>query len=110
MGFFWQEYWNGLLFASPGYLPDPGIEPMSPPAPALQEDSLPFEPKEAHTLLGMTYGEAHIGKARHHTRCTIKYLLNECLYTVRIKILIHKNVLNYKFKLNVSEVRDVDNH
>ena len=110
MGFFWQEYWSGLLFPSPGYLPDPGIEPMSPAAPALQEDILPSEPKEAHTLLGMTYGEAHIGKSWHHTRCPIKYLLNECLCTVRIKILIHKNVLNYKFKLNVSEVRDVDNH
>ena len=22
-----QEYWNGLPFPSPGYLPDPGIEP-----------------------------------------------------------------------------------
>ena len=83
---------------------------MSPAAPALQADSLPSELKEAHTLLGMTSGEAHIGKAWHHTRCTTKYLLNECLYTVRIKIVIHKNVLNYKFRLNVSEVRDIDNH
>ena len=24
-----QEYWNGVPFPSPGYLPDPGIEPMS---------------------------------------------------------------------------------
>ena len=29
MRFFRQEYWNGLLFPSPGNLPDPGIEPMS---------------------------------------------------------------------------------
>ena len=28
-----QEYWSGLTFLSPGDLPDPGIEPMS-PAPA----------------------------------------------------------------------------
>ena len=26
-----QEYWSGLLFPSPGDLPDPGIEPVSPP-------------------------------------------------------------------------------
>ena len=26
----WQEYWNGLPFPSPGDLPDPGIEPISP--------------------------------------------------------------------------------
>jgi len=25
MGFSRQEYWNGLPFLSPGYLPDPGI-------------------------------------------------------------------------------------
>ena len=35
------EYWSGLLFPPPGDLPDPGIEPRSP---ALQADSLPFEP------------------------------------------------------------------
>ena len=33
MGFSWQEYWSGLPFPSPGDLPDPGIEPVS-PAPA----------------------------------------------------------------------------
>ena len=41
MGFSRQEYWNGLPLPSPGDLPDPGIEPGSP---ALQADSLPFEP------------------------------------------------------------------
>ena len=25
-----QEYWSGLLFPSPGDLPDPGIKPVSP--------------------------------------------------------------------------------
>ena len=35
MGFSRQEYWNGLPFPSPGYLPHPGIEPRSP---ALQAD------------------------------------------------------------------------
>ena len=41
MEFSWHEYWSGLPFASPGYLPDPGIEPGSP---ALQADALPSEP------------------------------------------------------------------
>ena len=36
-----QEYCSGLLFPSPGDLPDTGIEPWSP---ALQADSLPSEP------------------------------------------------------------------
>ena len=30
MGFLRQEYWCGLPFPSPGDLPNPGIEPVSP--------------------------------------------------------------------------------
>ena len=30
MGFLRQEYWSGLLFPSPGDLPDPGSKPVSP--------------------------------------------------------------------------------
>ena len=37
MGFSRQEYWKGLLFPSPGDLPDPEIDLKSP---ALQADSL----------------------------------------------------------------------
>ena len=39
-----QEYWSGLLFPSPGDLPNPGVEPASP---AVQVDSLPSPTKEA---------------------------------------------------------------
>ena len=35
MEFLGQEYWSGLLFPSPGDLPDPGNNPVSP---AWQED------------------------------------------------------------------------
>ena len=35
-----QEYWSGLPFSPPGDLSDPGIELVSPVAPALQVDSL----------------------------------------------------------------------
>ena len=41
MGFYRQEYQNGLPFPSPGDLPEPGIEPRPP---TLQADSLPSEP------------------------------------------------------------------
>ena len=41
MEFSRQEYWSGLPFPSPGHLPNPGIEPGSPP---LQADALPSEP------------------------------------------------------------------
>ena len=43
MGFPKKEYWSGLLFSSPGDLPDPGIKPGSP---ALLADSLLTELRE----------------------------------------------------------------
>ena len=49
MGFSRQEYWSGLPFASPGDLPDPGIEPGSP---ALQADALTSEPPEIGAITG----------------------------------------------------------
>ena len=42
MAFSKQEYWSGLPCLPPGDLPNPGIEPTSPEAPALQVDSLPL--------------------------------------------------------------------
>ena len=36
-----QEYWSGLLFPSPGDLPNPGVEPGSN---AFRADALPSEP------------------------------------------------------------------
>ena len=44
MGFSRQEYWSGLLYLSPGDLPDSRIEPMIPMSPALLVGSLPTEP------------------------------------------------------------------
>ena len=41
MGFSRLEYWSGLPFPPPGYLPNPGIKPGSP---ALQADPLLPEP------------------------------------------------------------------
>ena len=39
-----QEYWNGLPFASPGDLPEPGIELVSPVSPALVGNFFTTEP------------------------------------------------------------------
>ena len=52
MGFPRQEHWSGLLFPSPGNLPNPELELMSP---ALQVDSLPL------TYLGIPYSELVYG-------------------------------------------------
>ena len=37
MEFSRQEYWSGLLFSSPGYLPDSRIKLASPASPALSD-------------------------------------------------------------------------
>ena len=42
MGLSWHEYCSGLPFSPPWDLPDPGIEPESPVAPALAADSVPL--------------------------------------------------------------------
>ena len=42
MEFSRQEYWSGLLFPPPGYLPNLGTEPMFPVSPALEVDYLPL--------------------------------------------------------------------
>ena len=41
VGFPRQEYWGRLPFLSPGYLPNPGIEPVSP---ALADGFITTEP------------------------------------------------------------------
>ena len=51
MEFSRQEYWSGLLFASPGDLPDPGMKSSSPASPVLRADSLPAEPLGKPQLL-----------------------------------------------------------
>ena len=45
MGLSRQEYWSGLPFPSPGDVPNPEIEPMSP---GLQADALTSEPPVLH--------------------------------------------------------------
>ena len=44
MGFSRQEYWSGLPCPPPGDLPNPGIEPTSPVAPALAGRFFTTEP------------------------------------------------------------------
>ena len=50
MGFPRQEFWSGLPFPPPWYLPNPGTEHMSPVSPASQSDSLPLSHTGSHHL------------------------------------------------------------
>ena len=58
-----QEYWSGLPLPSPGYLPDPEIEPRSP---ALQANSLPSVPLViCHLISEILQFPAHLkGKSK----------------------------------------------
>ena len=51
MGFPRQEYWSGLPFPPPEDLPNPGIKPMSPVAPALVGKFFITEPTGKPTVL-----------------------------------------------------------
>ena len=69
-----QEYWSGLPFPSPGYLPNPGIKPRSS---ALQADSLPTE------LLGkpMTNIDSLL-KSRDITLSTRVHIVKDVVFPV----------------------------
>ena len=66
-----KEYWSGLLYPPPRDLPDLGIEPASPVAPALQVDSLPLSPLYSHSLL-------HLSPANRARRTQ---LLSQCRWS-----------------------------
>ena len=79
-GFSSQEYWNGLPFPSPGYLPKSGIELKSP---ALQADSLSSELPEKPPRMEIRKIK-HIHYIHTHTH-THTYI---CLYICKISELI----------------------
>ena len=54
MGFSRQEYWSGLLFLSPGDLPDPGIKPVSLTSLALADTNATWEDLDGETLETVT--------------------------------------------------------
>ena len=55
-GIFRQEYWSGLPFPSQGYLPDPGIEPVSLMSPVLAGKTQLFCPEQGG---GKFYSTSH---------------------------------------------------
>ena len=56
MGLSRQEYWSGLPFPAPGDLPDPGIEPSSPMAPALTGRFFIMEKPQNRAYFGLNCG------------------------------------------------------
>ena len=79
MEFSKQEYWNGLPLPSLEDLPDPGIEPRSP---ALQADSLPYEPpgkqKDRAQSRSHTVVETEISSLKGENVVLLLLLLSHC--------------------------------
>ena len=72
MEFSRQEYWSGLIFLSPGDLPNPGIKPRSP---ALQADALPSEPSgKGRDLIFHTYNCSSAWNSVWHEECTCIFI------------------------------------
>ena len=87
MGFSRQEFWGGLPCPSPGDLPNPGNEHRSP---ALQADSLPFEPpgKPSNSKRGLNQNQ-RLAKGCHrwpfsvvHSRVRHLTLVWRCVFTL----------------------------
>ena len=64
MGFFRQEYWNGLPFPPPGDLPDSGVEPKFPASLAVAGGFLPL---------------SHLGSSHIYTAAAAAKSLQSCL-------------------------------
>ena len=94
-----QEYWCGLPFPSPGDLPDPGMEPVSPVNLALQADSLPAEPSGNHHtergffFLVMNFKIYSFGNFQIHSAVLLTVVAK--LYIISPWLILH----NWKFLL-----------
>ena len=86
MGFPRKEYWSGLPFPSPGDLPNPGVEPVSP---ALQADALPSEPPGKPSILLWWYEYTTFSLFIHLLMDVWLFLLFDyCKYTAKTFVYI----------------------
>ena len=82
IGFSRWEYWNGLPCPPPENHPDPGIEPNSSVAPALQADSLP----PSHQRVDSKYKDLYLD----YQFCSIDLCSSLCQYhTVLIPVALY---------------------
>ena len=95
MGFPKQEYWSGLLFPTPGDLPNPGIEPTSLASPALVGRFFTTEPpkfalrftKFPH-IMGLKF--CVNGTSRNWERTNWAYLICSCAHVIILLDFTHK--------------------
>ena len=73
-----QEYWSRLPFPTPGELPHPGIEPVSPLSPALTGGffTIVLPGKLGYLLPTTNLGSAQLDEAEIY--CRTKHVLDMC--------------------------------
>ena len=82
-----QEYWSGLVFPSPGDLPNSGIKPRSP---ALQADSLPTElPGNPYRNLGNSVFLACLGLSSWKNKAYGRDVLKQAHLFIMLCFLAH---------------------
>ena len=84
MGFSRQQYWSELPCPLPGYLPDPGIEPMSPVSPALARRFFTTSTMWEALIKGYVYLNFWLNQMSLYIGCfpgasAVKNLLCQCL-------------------------------
>ena len=103
MEFSRQEYWSGLPFPSPGYLPDPGIKPR---CPALRSDALPSEPpgnpKEKHKKVQFSRFNS-IKELKETGTRTVSFNIHLLVWTLHLVLqkAIFLPVLPNSFRINI---------
>ena len=132
MGFSRQQYWSGLLFPSPGDLPDPGIEPRSP---ALQADALLFGPREKEYVKTAHYHPAYlmytqstscemlgwmkhkhkiarrnINKLRYANDTTLMAESEEELKSLVMKVKEENETVNFKLNIQKNQDHGIQSH
>ena len=94
MGFSRQEYWSGLPCSPPGDLPDLGIEPTSPAAPALQAGSLRLSHQRSPRVNGTPPNSCPSGTCEWNLiwrqglcRCSQVRMRPSCLALIPIRLM-----------------------
>ena len=91
MGFARQKYWSGLPFPSPGYLPDPGIQPT-------------FDPLISPSLAGRFFTTSATWEdlnTYQDTQNSDFYLLFVCFLPSVAKTTYISSILMFKSRINL---------
>ena len=104
MGFSRQEYWSGLQFSPPGYLPNSEIEPTPLASPALTDKFFTTEPRGKPLYFLLCTKRKNVLKGKNHL-LIITFTL--CM-TYNMTQSVSNDCLNVSVKRQLSDVFQLD--